>query len=88
MSELKKDNYQPKHRNKLLAEAFYLTGEVEKYGTGLIRIRQQLENYDNLSFNFERQGGSIVSAIFDNSERSEKTSEKTSEKIGLNQLWK
>ncbi|MCK5914023.1 MAG: putative DNA binding domain-containing protein, partial [Desulfuromusa sp.] len=31
------DFYRASHRNKLLAEAFYLTGEVEKYGTGFIR---------------------------------------------------
>jgi ATP-dependent DNA helicase RecG len=79
LEDIKKDNYQPKHRNKLLAEAFYLMGEVEKYGTGLIRIRQQLENYDNLSFNLERQSGSIVSTIFDNSEN---VGENVGEKVG------
>ena len=28
--ELKKDNYQANARNKLIAEAFYLTGDIEK----------------------------------------------------------
>lgn len=42
------DNYQSKHRNKLLAEAFYLTGDIEKYGTGFIRLREWLKEYPNL----------------------------------------
>lgn len=37
------DFYRAAHRNKLLAEAFYLTGEVDKYGTGFIRIRYLLK---------------------------------------------
>jgi len=35
-------------RNKLLAEAFYLTGDIEKYGTGFVRIRKMLQDYKNL----------------------------------------
>ncbi|WP_198265340.1 winged helix-turn-helix transcriptional regulator [sulfur-oxidizing endosymbiont of Gigantopelta aegis] len=43
------DFYRASHRNKLLAEAFYLTGEVEKQGTGFIRIREQFkENYPDM----------------------------------------
>jgi ATP-dependent DNA helicase RecG len=42
------DTYLAKHRNKLLAEAFYLTGEIEKYGTGFIRIRKSLIDYPEL----------------------------------------
>jgi predicted HTH transcriptional regulator len=45
------DFYRASHRNKLLAEAFYLTGEVEKYGTGYIRIRELLRNnYSELTY--------------------------------------
>ena len=36
--------------NKLLAEAFYLMGEVEKYGTGFIRIRAWLKEYPGLHY--------------------------------------
>jgi len=39
---IKTDNYQARHRNKLLAEAFYLTGDIEKYGTGFRRIKNWL----------------------------------------------
>jgi ATP-dependent DNA helicase RecG len=31
IDDLKKDNYQAHARNKLIAEAFYLTGDIEKY---------------------------------------------------------
>ncbi len=43
LEALHTDFYRAAHRNKLLAEAFYLTGEVEKYGTGFIRIRDLLK---------------------------------------------
>lgn len=36
LDELKSDNYQSRLRNKLVAEAFYLTGNIEKYGSGFI----------------------------------------------------
>ncbi len=38
LEQLEGDDYQSSLRNKLIAEAFYLTGKIEKYGTGLIRI--------------------------------------------------
>ena len=36
-------------RNKLIAEAFYLTKNIEKYGSGFIRIRKDLESYPEIS---------------------------------------
>ena len=45
VEDLKTDNYQAKHRNKLLAEAFYLTGDIEKYGTGFKRLREWIVDY-------------------------------------------
>jgi ATP-dependent DNA helicase RecG len=45
IEDLYTDNYQAKHRNRLLAEAFYLIGGIEKYGTGFIRIRTLLKDY-------------------------------------------
>ena len=50
IDDLKTDNYQAKHRNKLLAEAFYLMNDVEKYGTGFIRIRKHLKDYPELNY--------------------------------------
>ena len=48
--DLYKDDYKAFHRNKLLAETFYLTGDVEKYGTGFIRIRKHLEEYPGVTY--------------------------------------
>lgn len=42
IEDLKTDNYQSHTRNKLVAEAFYLTKNIEKYGSGFIRIRREL----------------------------------------------
>ena len=42
IEDLERDDYIPAHRNRLLAEAFYLTGDIEKYGTGFIRVRRML----------------------------------------------
>lgn len=42
LADLKENNYISELRNKLLAEAFYLTKEIEKYGTGFFRIREEI----------------------------------------------
>ncbi|MCW3807458.1 RNA-binding domain-containing protein [Plebeiibacterium marinum] len=44
IDELNTDSYQPRHRNRLLAEVFYLMGEVEKYGTGFKEYAIGLKN--------------------------------------------
>lgn len=56
IDDLKTDHYQPSHRNKLLAETFYLMGEVEKYGTGFVRIRKWLKDYPELKYDLEDLG--------------------------------
>lgn len=38
LKDLKSDSYRAYARNKLIAEAFYLTGDIEKYGSDCIRI--------------------------------------------------
>lgn len=52
---LKTDNYQAYTRNKLIAEAFYLTGDIEKYGTGYTRIRSEISSYPTMRFEFEER---------------------------------
>ena len=52
VDDLLTDSYQARHRNKLLAESFYLTGDIEKYGTGFIRIRKWLTDYSELNYHF------------------------------------
>ena len=39
IEELERDDYVSSIRNKLLAESFHLMGDIDKYGTGFIRIR-------------------------------------------------
>ena len=52
---LKTDDYQAYTRNKLIAEAFYLTGDIEKYGTGYTRIRSEIASYPTMKFEFEEK---------------------------------
>ena len=60
IEEIKTDSYQSHIRNKLIAEAFYLTKNIEKYGSGFIRIRKELEAYPEISFDVEETGGGIL----------------------------
>ncbi len=65
IEQLKKDNYQAHTRNKLIAEAFYLTGDIEKYGTGFSRIRKEVTSYPSMLFNFEEApNGFLVSLSY------------------------
>ena len=52
---LRTDDYQAYTRNKLIAEAFYLTGDIEKYGTGYTRIRSEIASYPTMKFDFEEK---------------------------------
>ena len=52
---LRTDDYQAYTRNKLIAEAFYLTGDIEKYGTGYTRIRSEIASYPTMRFDFEEK---------------------------------
>ena len=56
IEDLKRDDYVSSIRNKLLAEAFYLMGDIEKYGTGFVRIREMLKDYPKISFSIEEIG--------------------------------
>ena len=61
INDLKHNNYKARHRNKLLTEAFYLTGDIEKFGTGFIRIRNWLKDYPNISYHLT--GDSMIFSI-------------------------
>ncbi len=89
LEALQTDFYRASHRNKLLAEGFYLSGEVEKYGTGFVRIRERLaKEAPDLQLSFKDDSGAFWVNLGSNELRddigggaSRKTSEKTSEKI-------
>ncbi|MBA7573875.1 hypothetical protein ES708_15676 [subsurface metagenome] len=56
VEELERDDYVSSIRNKLLAESFYLMGDIEKYGTGFIRIRKMLTDYPGVSYSITETG--------------------------------
>jgi ATP-dependent DNA helicase RecG len=56
IKDLEKDDYVSSIRNKLLAEAFYLTGDIEKYGTGFIRIRKKLKELRTATYKISEIG--------------------------------
>jgi ATP-dependent DNA helicase RecG len=59
--DLRTDTYQASTRNKQLAEAFYLTHDIEKYGSGFIRIRQAIAEYPTMTFSFRESGNGFIS---------------------------
>ncbi len=79
---LSTDFYKASHRNKLLAEAFYLTGDVEKYGTGFIRIRNMLtDEYKKMNLQVNSDSGAFwVTLSADGKMRTQKTAQKTAQK--------
>jgi ATP-dependent DNA helicase RecG len=87
-AHLKTDHYPSRLRNKLVAEAFYLTNNIEKYGSGFIRIRKALGDYPEVGMELEEMGNGVlltfvragaVQTVEDGP--AEKGSEKSSEKI-------
>jgi len=65
LKDLEKDDYVSSIRNKLLAEAFYLTGDIEKYGTGFIRIRKQLNELKTATYKISEIGDFFRVALLD-----------------------
>lgn len=63
IEDLLSNNYHASTRNKLLAEAFYLTGDIEKYGSGFIRVRNEIADYYTMKFDFENQSSGFVSKL-------------------------
>ncbi len=64
VEKIRANNYQSNLRNKLVAEAFYLTRRIEKYGSGFARIYQELRLFSHISFVIEEiANGLLVSFI-------------------------
>jgi len=63
IDDLKTDNYQAQSRNKLVTEAFYLTKDIEKYGSGYRRIREYISAYPTMYFDFEENSGGFLTKI-------------------------
>ena len=68
------DEYQAYTRNKLIAEAFYLTGDIEKYDTGYTRIRSEIASYPTMKFCFEEIPSAwLVTLSYENQKTSSQT---------------
>jgi ATP-dependent DNA helicase RecG len=63
VEDLKVDSYTSKLRNKLIAEAFYLTKDIEKYGTGFFRIRKEIKEYPTMYFECREQVGGFIAEL-------------------------
>lgn len=92
VADIQTDNYPSHLRNKLIAEAFYLTNNIEKYGSGFIRMRNALREYPELSLDVQEKGDGVLitfqrSTVESKPEKTDLLSEKSSEKI-LNMLAK
>ena len=61
VEQLDTDSYSASTRNKLIAEAFYLTGAIEKYGSGFIRIRKAIKAYPTMQFTYSEASGGFTS---------------------------
>jgi ATP-dependent DNA helicase RecG len=57
VEKIKTGNYVSVHRNKLLTEAFYLTGDIEKYGTGFRRVNNWFIEYPELIYDLKELSG-------------------------------
>ncbi|MDR1652556.1 MAG: putative DNA binding domain-containing protein [Prevotellaceae bacterium] len=83
IEDLNTNTYHASARNKLLAEAFYLTGDIEKYGSGFKRIRDEIANYPTMQFEYaEIQNGfqTTLKYLEQKTDINLKTVEKTVEK--------
>ena len=95
VEDLQTNTYQAAARNKLIAEAFYLTGDIEKYGSGFRRIRNEIKQYPTMKLECaEIPNGFLATISYTERKTSsknipdtvlgklpEKTTEKTTEKI-------
>jgi len=57
------DAYTSKLRNKLIAESFYLTKDIVKYGTGFFRVRKEIKQYPTMTFQYQEQVGGFVTEL-------------------------
>ena len=63
IDDLKTDHYQSRTRNKLIAECFYLTKDIEKYGSGYIRVREAIKEYPTMLFEYKETGDGFLASL-------------------------
>ena len=86
VEDLQTNTYQAATRNKLIAEAFYLTKDIEKYGSGFRRIRDEIKQYPTMKLECaEIPNGFLATISYTErkiSQVTEKVGEKGTEKVG------
>lgn len=63
IADLQTNHYQSSTRNKLLAEALYLTNDIEKYGSGFNRIREAISVYPTMQFAYKEASNAFVAEL-------------------------
>ncbi len=88
IDDLSTDYYQASTRNKLIAEAFYLTRDIEKYGSGFVRIRNEIASYPSMSFTYREVGDGFYTELryLNQKTTTEKVVKKVVEKLSDNQI--
>lgn len=86
IEKLHTDNYQAQTRNKLIAEAFYLTNDTEKYGSGYGRVRAEIASYPTMKLEYEEMGNGYLVTI--SYEKQKVTSdEDVGVNVGVNEVF-
>jgi ATP-dependent DNA helicase RecG len=63
IEDLYTTTYQASTRNKLIADAFYLTGDIEKYGSGFRRIRNEIKQYPTMKHEFHEIANGFLATV-------------------------
>lgn len=72
-----------------MAEAFYLTGEIEKYGSGFIRIREAIAGYPTMVLTVKEAAGGFSAQLQYQQQRISETTTQTTDggvNGGVNEL--
>jgi len=81
VEDLKTNTYQANARNKLIAEAFYLTGDIEKYGSGFRRIRKELEQYPTMKLECKEAPNGFLATVSYTERKTKNVPEKGTENV-------
>ncbi len=81
IEELATDDYQAQARNKLLAEALYLTRDIEKYGSGYWRIRDYISDYSTMKFEFKETSGGFLTKLYYTEQKTSIIRDKVPDKV-------
>jgi ATP-dependent DNA helicase RecG len=85
LEDQKRDNYRAYARNKLIAEAFYLTGDIEKYGSGFLRIREEIATYPTMNLTVAEIPNGLHVALSYTRQKTGTNTLNVSEKLSPNQ---